>query len=173
MPVPADILRLQLDYSAWASRRLLEAAAQLSSEELNRDFHTADHSLLGTLVHIFVADRVWLARMHRQANPVYSTEADHHLSVLQTEWPALHDRWREWASALSDQDALAELAYNDMKGRLWQQPVWQLVLHVVNHATHHRGQAAGFMRAMGHVPPALDLILYYRELGAAAGRATG
>jgi len=39
------------------------------------------------------------------------------------------------------------------------------VLHVVNHGTHHRGQAAGFLRAMGYVPPPLDLIAYYRTLG--------
>jgi uncharacterized damage-inducible protein DinB len=38
------------------------------------------------------------------------------------------------------------------------------VLHVVNHGTHHRGQVAGFLRTMGHAPPALDLIAYYREI---------
>jgi uncharacterized damage-inducible protein DinB len=43
--------------------------------------------------------------------------------------------------------------------------LWKIVLHVVNHGTHHRGQASGFLRAMGHVPPPLDLIAYYRTLG--------
>jgi uncharacterized damage-inducible protein DinB len=36
---------------------------------------------------------------------------------------------------------------------------------VVNHGTHHRGQVSGFLRSMGHTPPALDLIAYYRQLG--------
>jgi uncharacterized damage-inducible protein DinB len=166
--ISVDALRLQLGYSAWASRRLVEAAAQLSTEELNRDFHTADRSVMGTLVHIFGADRLWLIRMHRQPNPVYTTEADFHLEVLQNEWPALHERWREWASGLTNDAILQELAYQDMKGRPWQQPIWNLVLHVVNHATHHRGQVSGFLRAMGHTPPATDLIWYYRERGAAA-----
>jgi len=43
---------------------------------------------------------------------------------------------------------------------------------VVNHATHHRGQAVGFIRAMGHQPPKLDLIFYYREQDAQKSSAT-
>ncbi len=166
--ISVEALRDLLEYSAWASARLVDAAAQLSPEELNRDFQTADQSVLGTLVHIYGADRVWLARMHRQPNPTYSSPADFHLSVLQNDWPALHHRWREWAASLTDQALAEELAYNDMKGRPWQGPVWQLGMHVVNHATHHRGQVSGFLRAMDHTPPILDLLYYHRERRAAA-----
>ena len=63
MPVSADTLRLQLDYSAWASQRLLDAAAQLSPEELKRDFQTADKTVLDTLAHVYAADRIWLTRV--------------------------------------------------------------------------------------------------------------
>ena len=49
MSVSADALRTHLDYTIWASQRLLQAAAQLSDEELNRDFGTADRSVLGAL----------------------------------------------------------------------------------------------------------------------------
>jgi uncharacterized damage-inducible protein DinB len=157
---------MHLDYSAWASGRLLEAAAGLSDEELNRDFQTADRGVLGTLVHVFVADRVWLARLSG-AKPEYTTDADRSLPVLHKQWPALHQRWAEWAARLSGDLVLEEIAYVDMKGRPWKQPLWQLVLHVVNHATHHRGQVSGFLRSMGHAPPQIDLVLYYRELQAA------
>ena len=57
--------------------------------------------------------------------------------------------------------AEAEISYKDMRGNPWRQPLGQLVLHVVNHGTHHRGQVAGFMRTMGHIPPKLDLVHYY------------
>jgi uncharacterized damage-inducible protein DinB len=63
---------------------------------------------------------------------------------------------------------VAEIVYRDLKGRTWKQPVWQLVLHLVNHGTHHRGQVSGFIRAMGATPPPLDLVFYYRELIGAA-----
>jgi uncharacterized damage-inducible protein DinB len=54
-------------------------------------------------------------------------------------------------------------SYHDSRGNPWTTPRWKIVLHVVNHGTHHRGQVSGFLRTMGHKPPQLDLIAYYRE----------
>ena len=89
-------------------------------------------------------------------------DVDIRLTVLQHDWPALLSRWQTWADALHDSSESA--SYCDLQGHPHTTPLWQIVLHVVNHATHHRGQAAAMMRAMGHVPPPLDLIRYYREL---------
>jgi uncharacterized damage-inducible protein DinB len=163
MSVTADVLRTHLDYTAWASQLLLDAAAELSEEELNRDFGTSDRSVLGTLAHVFAADRVWLYRLAGGENPGFISDADRDLAVLQNDWPAIHERWRIWAAELSDEAAQAPLEYRDLKDNPYRQPIWQLVFHVVNHATHHRGQVAGFLRAMGKTPPAVDLIYYYRQ----------
>src|SRR5215831_8711789 len=116
MPVSADTLLSQIEYSEWASNRLLEAAARLTNEELNRDFRTADRSVLGTLVHVFAADRVWLARMEGKPNPTFVTDADRSLEVLQREWPALYERWKAWARGLTDEQVLAPLSYKDLRG---------------------------------------------------------
>jgi len=64
----------------------------------------------------------------------------------------LHDSWQCWA-----------LVYQELKGRTWNQPLWQLARHMVNHGTHHRGQVSGFLGAVGHALPPLDLVFYYRE----------
>ena len=171
MPVSAQALRAHLDYNAWASGRVLDAAARLSSEELTRDFKTADRTVLDTLVHTFAADRLWFSRVEGNPRAAFIEERDRSLSVLQQEWPAVHERWRSWAASLSDEAAMAQLSYADLKGRRWQQPLWQIVLHVVNHATHHRGAVSGFLRSMGHTPPVLDLIAFYRS--AATDAASG
>ena len=161
-----SVLRTHVEYSAWASRQLVEAAAGLSTGELTRDFETADRSVLGTLVHIYAADRVWLARLKRMPHGPYVSEADYQLSVLQTDWAALMDSWVEWVRGISEEEAMEPVSYHDMRGVAWTQPLWQLVLHVVNHGTHHRGQVAGFLRSLGHTPPKLDLVFYYREFPA-------
>jgi uncharacterized damage-inducible protein DinB len=162
--VTANTLRSQLEYTAWADRRLLDAAARLSPEELARDFKTADHSVTGTLAHIFASSRAWLARVHGEPFPGPVPEADRNLRYLEREWPQLHGRWRAWANGLTDESSAAVISYHDFKGSAWENPVWEILLHLVNHGTHHRGQVSGFLRSMGHTPPPLDLIAYYRSL---------
>jgi uncharacterized damage-inducible protein DinB len=164
MLVSAEVLRSHIAYTAWASRMLVEAAGGLSREELTRDFGTADKSVLGTLVHIFAADRVWLARLNRESPHIFVADVDYDLAVLQNDWPALHQRWKAWAGELTDEAARADVSYNDLSGNPWQQPLGQLVLHVVNHGTHHRGQVSEFLRTMAHVPPPVDLMAYYRTV---------
>jgi uncharacterized damage-inducible protein DinB len=164
MTVPADVLRTHLRYTTWASARMVEAASALTVDELTRDHKSADKSVLGTLAHVYAADRAWLGRI-QGAPPArfIDPDVDLRLTVLQHEWPALLARWQAWGDAL--QDASVAVTYKDLQGNPHTTPLWQIVLHVVNHATHHRGQAAAMIRAMGHTPPPLDLIRYYREVG--------
>lgn len=143
----------------------MDAAAKLSEEELTRDFKTADRTVLDTLVHIYAADRIWLARVLGETRTSFSGPEDRDLALLQTEWPALHQRWKLWLRDFTDDDASRVIEYKDMKGRPYSQPVWQILLHMVNHGTHHRGQVSGFLRAMDKTPPPLDLIGYYRAIG--------
>ena len=164
MAVTTETLRSHLNYSAWASRLLVESAAQLSEDELIRDFKTSDKSVLGTLVHVFAADRIWLDRLESRPKQPFVSDSDYSVHVLQNEWPALQDRWINWIAGLTDAMVYDVLRYSDLRGNQWEQPIWQIVLHVVNHGSHHRGQVSGFLRAMGRTPPACDLIFYYRTL---------
>ena len=169
MAVSLDILHTHLDYTAWASNALLDAACRLSPEELNRDFQTADKSVLGTLAHIFAADRIWLQRIHGNPQKTFIAPEEKDLARLQEAWPLVHRGWKEWAAGLTEAQVTDDLSYRDLAGNAHRQPLWQVVLHVVNHGTHHRGAAAGFLRSMGHTPPKLDLSFYYLTLSVASG----
>jgi uncharacterized damage-inducible protein DinB len=159
-----DVLRQHLDYTIWASTRLLDAAAQLTRDELSRDFGTSDRSVIGTLVHLFGADHIWLTRVRRHSPGGRPGPEYFELPVLREAWADVHRGWHDWAETINESDIAAELSYYDLRGNPWQTPVWQVVLQVVNHGTHHRGQVSGFLRSMEHVPPLLDLIAYYRGL---------
>lgn len=162
--VSKDSLLAHLDYSAWASQRLVHAAAQIPADHFTHDFQTADRSILGTLVHLYRADKLWLARMHRNADSFSRPDSDFQLSTLQNQWPEVYAGWRQYIAGLGDEQVLESVGYLDLKGNAWSTPVYQIVLHLVNHATHHRGQVSGFLRTLGHTPPVLDLIAYYRSL---------
>jgi uncharacterized damage-inducible protein DinB len=161
--VSADILREHLLYTAWASDRLVHAIDCIPSDQLTRDFQTSDRSILGTLVHVFAADRIWLSRVKSEPPASFLSDSDYNLHVLQIDWPLLYGKWHEWAAGLTDESAGATLSYTDMKGNPHASTAWEVVLHVVNHGTHHRGQVGGFLRSLGHTPPQLDLVRYYRE----------
>jgi uncharacterized damage-inducible protein DinB len=157
-----QILRYQLDFTTWAAERILKAAAGLTPEELSHDFKTSDKSVLGTLAHIYRAERIWLNRLQNK-HVEFIVEGDDTLAGLEKNWPAMRSGWAEWGRLLTDESAAAELAYSDSRGNAWRQPVWAIVLHIVNHSSHHRGQAVGFIRALGHQPPNVDEITFSRQ----------
>ena len=151
-----------LAYTIWATNLLLDAAAGIPREQLVHDFRTSDKNIVGTLAHIFAADRVWLDRIHNRPRAVFIEDRDRDFDMLRREWPPLHAAWREWLSGLSDNQINEPIPYRDMAGNPYKSAPWEIVLHVVNHGTHHRGQVSGMLRSLGHVPPPLDLIRFYR-----------
>jgi len=157
-------LRLHIAYTTWATNRLLDAAAELTPEELTRDFGSSEKSVAGTLAHIYAAERLWMGRIQGLNPKLYVNEEDRDLAVLSREWPALLRQWEACAGALTSESVHHKVDYTNPKGNPDRHTHWQIILHVVNHATHHRGQVSGFLRAMGKVPPPLDLMAFYREL---------
>lgn len=163
--VPAATLALHLRYTAWASARLTEAASKLAAEEFAHDFKTSEKSIAGALAHVFAADRVWWHRVNGTMPARFiDPEKDFLIETLQTEWPAVLAQWEQFIAAKDESAVAAKIEYQDLKGNSYATPLWQIVLHVVNHGTHHRGQVSGMFRALGHTPPPLDLIAYYRSL---------
>jgi len=109
-----------------------------------------------TLEHIFMAEWLWLARVHGTASPAPpATPAD-----LATAWVALHEEWLSWAAGVSDWSRV--MPYKTLAGVESDSPLWQVVLHVANHGSYHRGQVAAMLRAAGFTPPGTDLITWYR-----------
>jgi uncharacterized damage-inducible protein DinB len=149
-------LRTHLRYSTWASRRLLDAVLKLDPEQQTRDLGSSHKGLLDTLSHIQFGDRIWLTRI--QGEP-YQPPSD----PIHIDWPRTHTAWEQWSDSLADADVTRMVAYRDMKGNPYETPVWQICLHVVNHATLHRGQVMAMLRQLGVPPPPTDLIFYYRE----------
>jgi uncharacterized damage-inducible protein DinB len=136
-----DILRYQTEHCAWANRRAPAIAQELSPDELTQDFKTSEKTILGSLVHIYRAERVWLSRI--EGRPLeFRVEGDDSLEALSANWPRVSEQWNNWAKGTTEQSALAELTYQDLRRNTWTQPVWQIVLHVVNHSTHHRRQGS-------------------------------
>jgi uncharacterized damage-inducible protein DinB len=160
--------RLHLRYSAWASRKLVEAVRAVSDADFEKPVGVSHTSLLGTLAHILWADWLWFTRVVEPMEKPGQTR-----EVLETVWLELQDKWVSWAERASDAEINRVVEYKSiLDGQNARTPAWQIVLHVVNHATLHRGQVMGMLRQMGIAPPHTDLMNFYRELAAAGHHST-
>ena len=154
---------LHLRYSAWASRKLVEAVRALPDADFGKPVGISHNSLLGTLAHILWADWLWFTRVVEPMEKPGQTR-----EVLETVWPELLDKWVVWAERASDAEINRVVEYKSiLDGQMARTPAWQIVLHVVNHATLHRGQVMGMLRQMKIAPPHTDLMNFYREPAAA------
>lgn len=147
-------------YSGWATGKVLEAASALPSEDLTRDVGVSHKSIFKTLAHVYWADLAWHTRV---VNPNEAMHEPETLSELKLRWTQLQRAWEEWADELDDTSAQVNIAFKSSYGGEFENPVWELVYHVVNHGTLHRGQVMAMIRQLGIEPPHTDFIFYVRE----------
>jgi uncharacterized damage-inducible protein DinB len=157
-------IRLHLRYSGWASRKTLDAALDLPPEQLSKPMGVSHESILGTLGHIYMADRIWYKRVVEPELPMPTIAEMSTREALTGEWQELQKRWEAWAESVTDADIDRMVVYTMRDGSPGETPASQLVLHVVNHATLHRGQVVGMLRQLGVRPPNTDFFFYLREL---------
>jgi uncharacterized damage-inducible protein DinB len=163
MKIDSALLKTQLDYTRWASERLLEAARPLSEDEVDRDLRNSFGSILGTLIHIFQADRIWLSRVAGSPRLTLADPGETWtIDSLRTAWTETHLGWIDWAASVSDVERI--LDYVNTAGKAYQMPLWQIVFHVVNHGSYHRGQITTMLRQLGYSPVSTDLYSYYLSL---------
>ena len=134
-PTIGAICQQHLQYMKWADNLLLTAVrANLPS---NKE----------TLDHIFMAERIWLDRVQGTFDPK-PPEPHVDIAALADEWPGLHEQWLEWAASQTDWAKV--VSYRTLSGVESASPLWQIVLHVANHGSYHRGQVAAALRASGY-----------------------
>ena len=150
-------------YNAWQNRSLYTAADTLSDEVRRTDKGAFFGGIHNTLAHILWADRVWMHRFNQ--TPPVSPTTDQGQGHDYADWEHLKiDRAafdksiRNWASTLSEDWLNSDFTWSNIAGtRTTTRPAWQLVTHMFNHQTHHRGQVHAMMTQAGLPPAATDL----------------
>ena len=150
-------------YNRWANERMIEAAATLTENQVLQDLGSSYPSVRDTLVHIMSAEWVWLSRW-QGTSPTSMPEAWQHygLDEVRREWSALAARLQSFVDEQGAEDLDRAIWYRNIAGEPFTTPLAQMLRHVVNHSTYHRGQITTMLRQLGAVPPATDLIAYYR-----------
>jgi len=82
---------------------------------------------------------------------------------LESRWEAVELAQRQFIEALTPQRLIEELAYLNQRGQLYSYPLWQQMVHVVNHSSYHRGQITTLLRQLGAESVSTDFLVYYDE----------
>jgi uncharacterized damage-inducible protein DinB len=156
-------------YNAWANARIYDAVLGLSEEQQWRPLGLFFGSLGATLNHILVADRVWMKRFTGTGEHPDRLDATLHMDLrdLWTARQAEDKRIIDYVSGLSEPALEETFTYRKMTTPdTVTSKLWPDLLHVLNHQTHHRGQAhTGLSIVTGREPPSLDMIVYARAKG--------
>lgn len=155
----ADISTL-IAYNFWADERILSACERLSPDEFTREIvpDPGWSSLRGILVHALDAEYGWRSVLQSTDTSEILDEAGFaDVSVLRTRWSEEHSAWSAYLAGLSDETLVKQnSAVNSLK-------VWQVIIHVVNHGTQHRSEAAAILTGYGHSPGELDFDTFLKE----------
>ncbi|HXV16165.1 MAG TPA: DinB family protein [Gemmatimonadaceae bacterium] len=152
----AEVIDLY-EYNRWAHERTLEAAAELSREQYERAVVSSFPSVRATLEHVLATEVVWLSRWagHSLGDaPDYSGITD--VPGLARLWRLFWHRQFTFLNALSDDELASPIAIRTRSGIETVQPLVETLIHVVNHATYHRGQVVTLLRHVGGTPRATD-----------------
>lgn len=159
-------LRRMARYNAWANRRLYAACEELPDAEYRGPRRAFFGSIHGTLNHLLVGDRIWLARIEGQASPRLRLDDQPcgSLSELAPERAAEDQRMIRLVDGYQERDLAREVRYR-MTTRPDEvaTPLHLCWLNLFNHQTHHRGQVHDQLSQTEVPPPPLDLIFYLRE----------
>ena len=159
-----DDLKTLIDFHYWARDRVLDAAELLTPEQFTRDMGGSFKSIRDTLAHLYSAEWAWYQRWHG-TSPTAMLPFDQFPDVasIRRTWAEHESRMRAFLNSLADADINRVIEYRMLDGRPGSSPLWQMVQHIVNHGSYHRGQVTNFLRMLGASTVPLDLVLYYDE----------
>jgi uncharacterized damage-inducible protein DinB len=152
------------EFNSWANTRTLQSVESLSPADYARDLGSSHGGVHGTLVHTMGAEDIWLKRWQGESPARFYSAADFPtFKEVRERWAALDASLLTFVRYLAaDADAQRIVDYRDLKGNPYSQPLWQLMQHLVNHSTYHRGQVVTMLRQLGATPASTDLVAFYR-----------
>jgi len=164
--ISAKNARMLARYNAWANKVTFDAVAALPAGEAEKERKSLFRNMVHSLNHNYVIDRIWQAHLEGR---------DHGYAARNTpDYPPLADLWRaqqdvdgwyiRWSDGLSDAVLEEPVRFTLIGGNEGVMTRGEILLHVVNHTSYHRGFVADLFYQVPARPPTTDLPVYLREI---------
>ncbi len=152
-------------YNHWANLRMTEMANNLSDEILHREINSSFSSIYKTLLHLWDVEDIWWQRLKLSEQQVWQSETfKGSIIELSTNLVSQSKHWKEWVDVATEAALQHEFIYRNSKKDQFKQPVYEMLTHLFNHQTFHRGQLITMVRQTGEGNiPNTDLISFLRK----------
>ena len=161
-----EYARMLFAYNVWANHLVLDKAAAVSEADYAASAEGISFgSLRGTLLHLIGTESGWLSRWKGEEEAEALTEQNTpDLAALRERWLVEEERQRVYLDSLSDDTVAGTVNFTFRNGRTGSQPLWLMIVHLINHGTQFRSEAAVRLTQVGQSPGNLDLFIYLRLL---------
>jgi uncharacterized damage-inducible protein DinB len=160
---PAGSLAITLvNYNAWANHRVLLKAAHLPWDALSAEGPLSHGSILGTLIHILDTQWYWREGAQSGRLPMQTLSPTDFISLasLMKRWQIEDQSLLDYVRTLSAAELQGSVTYSWPQARPRSKPLWHILLHIVNHGTHHRSEIGQQLATLGRSPGDLDFIKF-------------
>lgn len=153
-------------YDLWANEKILQVILSLSEEQQKHYIASSFPSVEKTCLHIWDASSIWWQRvqLHEQ---IVVPSLSFHPSMKDIANGLVHQnkQWIDWIVDQDEKTLESDFSYKSSKGDPYRQPLQDIVLHLSNHGTYHRGQLVTMLRQLGlEKIPQVDYILFARSV---------
>jgi uncharacterized damage-inducible protein DinB len=157
--------RMLAGYKCWANQRLFDSLAALPPGEVSKERVSVFKNMIGTLNHIYVVDCIWQAHLEGRRHGFETSHGLLHpelaeLCIAQKEI----DHWYcSWSAEQTEVSLDKPLRFTFVSGESGTMSAGAMLMHVVNHATYHRGWVIQMYFDIPAMPPMTDLPIFLRE----------
>ena len=159
-----ELLKQYAAYNLWANKKIIETANLLSEEKINTEIVSSFPSVYKTFLHLMEVEYVWWERLKLTEHDTPSGWFTGDFTELSKKLLELSRQWQEWIESANEVNITHVFAYQNSKKEHFKQPVYEMLLHLFNHQTLHRGQLIMMFRQLGldKIPPT-DFIVFSRK----------
>jgi len=158
-------MQLLFKYNSWANKRILGAAANLTEEQFLAPAAYPHGGLRSTLTHILFAEWIWRTRWLGESPAQRIKPEDFPtFDSLRTRWLEEEKLLDAFVDSLTDEKLNASFQFKTTRGDEFENILWQVMVHVLNHGTQHRSEAAAMLTEFNHSPGDIDFIMFLREI---------
>ena len=145
-----ELLQQYAAYNVWANRLLMEVIVKLPEALHTKEIQSSFTGLHATILHLWDSESAWWQRIklqevvippsvHFKGNTIDAANGLQHQDRL----------WEQWVNNATEAALVHVFAYQNSKKEHFKQPVCQVLLHVFNHSSYHRGQMVTMLRQLG------------------------